>query len=236
MTGSDDMPTPWLSIVGIGEDGLDGLSAAARDQLARAELIVGGPRHLDLVASLGKPTLAWDDPVRRLDRKTADASRHARGGAVLGRSVLVRRGLGDRRCDSGGGNHRGAGAVDLRLRPRRGCAGGWRRPCTLGLHARPIDLLRPHLRNGARMIVLARDGAAPGQIASYLTGLGFGPSRLTVLEALGGPRERVRGHHRGDLRARRYSIAGRGRDRGQRRIRRDHPAPRRRPARRVVHP
>src|SRR3984957_7938010 len=62
MTGSDDMPTPWLSIVGIGEDGLDGLSAAARELLARAELIAGGPRHLSMVASLGKPTLEWDTP------------------------------------------------------------------------------------------------------------------------------------------------------------------------------
>ena len=45
---------------------------------------------------------------------------------------------------------------------------------TLGLHARPIELLRPHLRTGARLIVLARDGAAPAQIANYLDGVGFG--------------------------------------------------------------
>ena len=51
------MPKPWLSIVGIGEDGLDGLSAVARERLARAELIAGGRRHLALVAALGKPTL-----------------------------------------------------------------------------------------------------------------------------------------------------------------------------------
>jgi precorrin-6Y C5,15-methyltransferase (decarboxylating) len=63
---------------------------------------------------------------------------------------------------------------------------------TLGLHARPLELLRPHLRTGARLIVLARDGAAPAQIAAYLDGVGFGPSRLTMLEALGGPRERIR--------------------------------------------
>jgi precorrin-6B C5,15-methyltransferase / cobalt-precorrin-6B C5,C15-methyltransferase len=63
---------------------------------------------------------------------------------------------------------------------------------TLGLHARPVEVLRPHLRAGARLIVLARDGAAPAQIAGYLSGVGFGPSRLTFLEALGGPRERIR--------------------------------------------
>src|SRR5665213_335904 len=62
MTGSDDMPAPWLSIVGIGEDGLDGLSATAREMLAGAELVVGGHRHLALVASLGKPALEWETP------------------------------------------------------------------------------------------------------------------------------------------------------------------------------
>src|SRR6202000_2103690 len=62
MALSDDMARPWLSIIGIGEDGFDGLSAAARDLLARAELIVGGKRHLALVASLGKPTLEWESP------------------------------------------------------------------------------------------------------------------------------------------------------------------------------
>ena len=63
---------------------------------------------------------------------------------------------------------------------------------TLGLHARPIELLRPHLRAGARLIVLVRDGAATAQVAAYLNANGFGQSRLMVLEALGGLRERIR--------------------------------------------
>lgn len=62
MTVSNDTPSPWLSIVGIGEDGLDGLSVAARELLANADLIVGGRRHLALVASLGRPTLEWEVP------------------------------------------------------------------------------------------------------------------------------------------------------------------------------
>src|ERR1700733_7674724 len=62
MAGSDDMPTPWLSIVGIGEDGLDGLSAAARARLATAQLIAGGGGHLARGAALGGPTLEWETP------------------------------------------------------------------------------------------------------------------------------------------------------------------------------
>jgi precorrin-6Y C5,15-methyltransferase (decarboxylating) len=191
MTTSDDMPAPWLSIVGIGEDGLDGLSAAARQLIAGAELVAGGRRHLALVASLGKPALEWEMPFAASIPKLL---------AYRGKCVVA--------LCSGDPFWYGAGAViadavtaaetvvvpaastfawaAARLR--------WRLEdtITLGLHARPIELLRPHLRTGARLIVLVRDGVAPAQMASYLTGLGFGPSRLTVLEALGGPSERIR--------------------------------------------
>src|SRR5207245_1414099 len=62
----------------------------------------------------------------------------------------------------------------------------------LSLHARAPDLLLPHLQPGARVMALTSDGSAPAAIARLLDESGFGPSRFTVLEALGGPRERVR--------------------------------------------
>ena len=191
MASSDDMPTPWLSIVGIGEDGLDGLSAAARTLLARAELIAGGRRHLALVASLGKPTLEWDTPfaasipkllVHRRQRVVAlcsgDPFWHG-AGSVFADAVAPEEYIAIPAPST-------FAWAAARLR--------WRleETITLGLHSRRIELLRPHLRTGTRLIVLARDGAAPAQIADYLDGIGFGPSRLTILEALGGPRERVR--------------------------------------------
>ena len=42
----------WLSIVGIGEDGVDGLSATARGLIEAAEIVFGGRRHLSLAAPL----------------------------------------------------------------------------------------------------------------------------------------------------------------------------------------
>jgi precorrin-6Y C5,15-methyltransferase (decarboxylating) len=185
------MPTPWLSIIGIGEDGLMGLSAAAQEHLVRAELIAGGRRHLALVASLGKPTLEWETPFAASIPK-----------------LLVHRGTRVAALCSGDPFWFGAGSVFAEAVPAAETTAIpapstfawaaarllWRLEETvaLGLHARPIELLRPHLRTDARLIVLVRDGTAPAQIAGYLTGMGFGPSRLTVLEALGGPRERVR--------------------------------------------
>ncbi len=62
----------------------------------------------------------------------------------------------------------------------------------LGLHAAPLARLRPHLVPGRRALVLLREGGAVRELADWLSAQGFGASGLTVLEALGGPRERVR--------------------------------------------
>lgn len=62
----------------------------------------------------------------------------------------------------------------------------------LALHAAPLTQLRPHLTPGRHIVALLRDGGAVAQVAAYLTHMGFGASTLHVLEALGGPRERVR--------------------------------------------
>ena len=191
MTGSHDTQSPWLSIVGIGEDGLDGLSEAARGVLAEADLVAGGRRHLALAASLGKPTLEWGTPFA----------------ASIPR-LLAHRGRRVAALCSGDPFWYGAGSVIAEAVPAAETFAvpaastfawaaarlRWRleETVTLGLHARPIELMRPHLHNRARLIILVRDGAAPAQVAAYLTGLGFGRSRLTVLEALGGPRERIR--------------------------------------------
>jgi precorrin-6Y C5,15-methyltransferase (decarboxylating) len=70
---------------------------------------------------------------------------------------------------------------------------GWplERTLCLGLHAAPLARLKPHLAPGVRAIVLLRDGAAVHELARYLVDEGFGASRLTVMEALGGPNERI---------------------------------------------
>lgn len=71
---------------------------------------------------------------------------------------------------------------------------GWRleEVTCLGLHAAPFETLLPHLAPARRAICLVRDGNAVRDLAAWLTQKGFGPSSLTVMEALGGPHERIR--------------------------------------------
>ena len=53
----------WLSIVGVGEDGLQGLSPSARTLIANAKLVVGGARHLALVGDVRGERLLWPSPL-----------------------------------------------------------------------------------------------------------------------------------------------------------------------------
>lgn len=71
---------------------------------------------------------------------------------------------------------------------------GWaleKTPC-LGLHAAPFTRIRPHLQPGQRLLLLVRDGIAVTELAAWIVQQGFGASKLHILEALGGDRERVR--------------------------------------------
>ncbi|CAN7543546.1 precorrin-6y C5,15-methyltransferase (decarboxylating) subunit CbiE [Neorhizobium sp. LjRoot104] len=182
----------WLSIVGIGEDGVAGLGDNARAAIASASVVFGGRRHLDLAASLitgeARP---WPTPF--------DATM---------RDVMVLR--GQKVCVLASGDpfffgvgvtlSRHVGPEEFTAYPAPSAFSlaasrlGW--PLqdieTVSLHGRPLDLIRPLLYPGRRIIALTSDENGPAALAELLSRTGFGPSRMTVLEALGGAEERVR--------------------------------------------
>jgi precorrin-6Y C5,15-methyltransferase (decarboxylating) len=185
-------PDRWLSIVGIGEDGIAGLSAVAQDLIARAEIVFGGERHLRLAAPLIRGTArAWPSPFgRAVDEVLAQRPRqvcvlasgdpfHYGIGAVLARNIAA-----DEMVTVPAPSTFSLAAARL----------GWplADATLVALNGRSLDLVRPHLHPHARILALTTDGDAPAALARLLTQAGFGASRLTVLEALGGPRERVR--------------------------------------------
>lgn len=179
---------PWLEIIGLGEDGLAGLSDASRDAIARAEVVFGGPRHLELVGA-GARGRAWPVPF---DIAPVLAQR--------GRMVVVLA-SGDPFWFGAGGSlmaHLGPGEWVAHPAPstfsRSANLLGWRLETTVchGLHAAPFARMRPDLQNGARLICLLRDGAAPNDLVAWLGAMGFGASIMHVMEALAGPRQRIR--------------------------------------------
>lgn len=184
------MSDPWLTIIGIGEDGVAGLSDASQAALDAAEVIMGPPRHLAMIPNGDAPHIAWpvpfSDGIARLQK-------------LRGQRVAV--------LASGDPFWFGAGSVIARhfdagewtALPGPSCFSlaaaemGWAVQDTvcLGLHAAPFAQMRRHLNRGAHLIVTLRDGAAVTDLSTALTDLGFGPSIVTVMERLGAPEARL---------------------------------------------
>jgi len=182
---------PWLTIIGLGENGLAGLGDEAKRCIASASVVFGGVRHLELAA----PVIAgechqWLSPFERSVEAVV---------ALRGTSVVV--------LASGDPFFFGVGVTlarqidrsEMHVLPAPSSFSlaasrlGWALQDTaiVSLHGRPLDLIRPHLQPGSRILVLTSDEHGPGQLAELLAVCGFGQSRLTVLEALGGGQERV---------------------------------------------
>jgi len=185
---------PWLTIIGIGEDGLAGLSEASRKALQAAETVFGGERHLAL-ADVGSRGRAWPVPF--------DASVVlkccGRPTVVLASGDPFWHGAGAGLAEKLGGDewiaHPAPSTFSLAAARL-----GWRLEATacLGLHAAPFERLVPHLAPGARIICLMRDAKAADDLAKWLTERGWGASLVWTLAALGGPREYI-DQHRADL-------------------------------------
>ncbi|MGJ4891039.1 precorrin-6y C5,15-methyltransferase (decarboxylating) subunit CbiE [Bradyrhizobium sp. HKCCYLRH3099] len=182
----------WLSIIGLGEDGVEGLSAPARRLIAQAALVVGGARHLELASPLiAGERLAWPSPLHLAFDQIA--ARRGEPVAVLASGDPFNYGVGKQLMQR-------FQAADMLCVPQPSAFSlaaarlGWSLQDTaqVTLHGRPLEGIIRHLAPGARILALAWDGSTPAKLAALLTSRRMGRSRLTVLEAIGGPHERVR--------------------------------------------
>jgi len=183
--------TPWLSILGIGEDGVAGLTPAARALLAQATFVVGGARHLALLGETPSETLVWPSPLTgALD---AIAARRGASVVVLASGDPFFYGVGDLLA-----RHVARDEIICIPAPSAFSLAAARmkwsqQDCaSLSLHGRAFERITPHLQPRARVLALSWDETTPARVAAHLVALGMGASRLTVLEHLGGPRERLR--------------------------------------------
>jgi precorrin-6Y C5,15-methyltransferase (decarboxylating) len=181
----------WLSLIGIGEDGIEALTPAARKLLAQAQLIVGGARHLALAAPLAAQTMIWPSPI-----------------AAAIPQILARRGFpvcvlasGDPFFYGIGGllsTHVGPDEMQCVPAPSAFSLAAARLLwslqdcCLVSLHGREFERIIPALQPGAKILSLSWDETTPPRLAKLLCERGLGLSRIVVMEAMGGPRERMR--------------------------------------------
>jgi precorrin-6B C5,15-methyltransferase / cobalt-precorrin-6B C5,C15-methyltransferase len=182
------MAGPWLHVVGIGEDGLDGLTPATRAVVEAAEVIVGGDRHHALAELVAAERVAWPSPFDALidtlkDHKGKRVVVLATGdplwysvGARIGRTIPP----------SEITYHPQVGAFQLAAARM-----GWSMADleTLTVHGRPVEQMIAFIQPMQRLLILTTGEETPAQIAGFLSARGFGKSRMTVLAAMGGPDE-----------------------------------------------
>lgn len=181
---------PWLTIVGCGDDGLAGLAPAARLLLDNAALIVAPQRMLGDPALAGKICTAWPSPF-------SDGIEQ----------LLARRGSGVCVLATGDPMHFGVGATlaqhvpleEMRIIPAPSAFSlaaarlAWplQQVDCISLHGRPAALIEPFIAPDARILALGEGAGTLQQVSARLEARGFEQSRITVLEHMGGARERV---------------------------------------------
>ena len=182
------MSDPWLHIVGIGEDGLDGLTPPTRAVVEAAEVILGGDRHHLLSDDVKAERLAWPSPFDAM----IDTIRGFRGRRAV---ILV---TGDPLWYSVGARiARAIPPAEIVFHPQlsafqlASARMGWSLADveTLTVHGRPVEQMIAFIQPDQRLLVLTTGTDTPARIAAFLTERGYGRSKMTVFAAMGGARE-----------------------------------------------
>ena len=182
-----------VHVVGIGADGWEGLAETARALVRTARVVLGAPRHLDVLPEeAGQRRIAWPSPLReRLPALLDELRTEFDNGAVvaLASGDPLVAGIGSTLVDL-----LGADAVSVvpavssialaRARLR------W--PAESVVVVRDPATVVRHLAPGRRILVLSTNGSTPTEVAHGLGQHGFGASHLTVLANLGAADESVR--------------------------------------------
>lgn len=179
----------WLTIVGVGDDGVDGLTPPARAVLGAADIVVGSRRILEHADWGDVETRNWTSPIEDMLAQIE---------SWRGRNVVI--------LATGDPMHFGAAATlarhippeEMTILPAPSAFSlaaarlGW--PLqdieTISLHGRPVSLLHSYVQPGAKLIALTGGAETVHEVAKLLSERGFGASKLTVLEHMGGPYER----------------------------------------------
>ena len=191
-----DISKKWLCVIGIGEDGWDDLSADARDLLYESEIVLGGERHLKMLPKDWEgERIVWSSPIREAVSKIVswrpEDSASVQKVAIMASGDPLCYGIATKLL-------RHLPIEEIWIKPALTtfslmCSRiGWSLPDveTLTIHGRPLEMLHPFVQPGAKLLVLSKGEESPEQAAKLLCERGFGKSIITVLEHLGGRKER----------------------------------------------
>lgn len=180
--------TKWLSIIGMGEDGIEGLSPRARSLLAGAAVIVGSKRLLALTGATKAEQQEWPQPFSAVVHRIKPL--RGRATVVLATGDPLNYGVARKLMEI-------VPFAEMEIVPHLSSFSlaaarmGWPLgDCdTITLHGRPAAHLEAFIQPDVRLLALTADATTIPEIAGRLEARGYGASEITVLENMGGPRE-----------------------------------------------
>ncbi|WP_277455049.1 precorrin-6y C5,15-methyltransferase (decarboxylating) subunit CbiE [Janibacter sp. DB-40] len=194
-----------IDVVGIGDDGWVGLDDGRRGLVRDAATVLGGRRHLDLVAehtAPGTDLVAWPSPLRPALPGLLESAESVGDVVVLASGDPLRSGIATTLIDLLGADRvriHPAVSSDVLARARQGWSA--EETTVVTTVGRDLRAVLPHLAPGSRIVVLCSDGADPAHLGVLLAEHGWGATQLTARWHLGGPGE-------GALAARADAFAG----------------------------
>ncbi|PLW78630.1 precorrin-6y C5,15-methyltransferase (decarboxylating) subunit CbiE [Cohaesibacter celericrescens] len=190
---TDELNEPWLNIIGIGEGGTDDVSDLGWSLIAQSKTIIGGQRHLAMIADDLTPDaerIVWPSPFSKI---------YAELEKIRGQQVVILA-SGDPMCFGIGGTlTRHFDRSEMRVLPAPSSFSlaasrlGWplNKTSQLTIHGRNPASLLPHYTPGARLFILSKDSTSPSLVAKQLCNQGIENASITVLEHLGGDKEKI---------------------------------------------
>lgn len=177
-----------ITVIGVGDDGITGLSATARAAFDQATVLAGAKRHLAMLDGADKRRrLPWGKDLGA-DIEKLSALSEGETVCVLASGDPLLHGIAVRMVAQ-----LGAEAVTVLPSPsafslaasRMGWALSDPMLGCLSVHAEPFQALRRVIQPNLRLLILSRDGSTPRAISETLSEMGYPDSPVTVLEHIG---------------------------------------------------
>lgn len=187
-----DATEPRLVIVGIGDDGLDGLTEPARRVVREADVVLGAPALLRLLGDAPGRLVPLEAEMPAALRQVREALEHARRPTLISSGDPLFYGIARYLCDRLGKDRFEVvpHVSSMQLAFAR-VKESWEDAYLTSLAGRPIEAIVDRIRTAEKVGLFSSDEFPPARVARELLDRGIDYFRAYVCENLGSPDERV---------------------------------------------
>jgi precorrin-6B C5,15-methyltransferase / cobalt-precorrin-6B C5,C15-methyltransferase len=180
----------WLNIIGIGEDGWDGLTAKSHLIIQSAKHIVGSTRTLSMLPATAATHHEWPQPFSAVVEQLKPLQ--GQPTVILATGDPMNYGVARKLLEF-------IPKVEVSITPHLSAFSlaasrmGWSLPdCdSFTIHGRPASNLEAFIQPHAKLLVLTQDETSIAEVCRRLIARGFDQSEVTVIENLNGSKERI---------------------------------------------